>query len=261
LSGASNKEEIKTEFVAMAQQVSNRNTHLRESAWEMLQQPEVYKPLAIMISFFAFQQFSGIFVVIVYAAKFVKETGISFDPLLCTVLIGSIRIIATVFVGYLLDTAGRKPPTIISGIGMTMCMFGLAAYVKFPVAANLDWLPVLLILMYIFTSTLGFLTIPFTMLAEMFPQKVRGLASGITIFSAYSMSFVCIKLYPKMVELMGTDNVVIFYGVVSFVGIFYAWFVLPETKGKSLQDIEDYFKRTSVRLASGNHVERQALKV
>ncbi|XP_058056910.1 facilitated trehalose transporter Tret1-2 homolog [Anopheles bellator] len=234
--------EIDREIERMRETVSAQRRAGKESFLQLLRQPQVYKPLGIIIGFFGFQQFSGIFVIIVYAASVSTEASVTIDPFLCTVLIGITRVIATLLVAYILDTLGRKPPSIFSGVGMLVCMFGLAGCVNFTLTDGLKWIPNVLILTYIFTSTLGFLTMPFSMLAELFPQTVRGPASGVTVFFTYLMSFFTIKLYPTMVEGMGSVNVFIFYGVVSLLGVVYVHYVVPETKGKSLQEIEDYFR-------------------
>ncbi|XP_052864142.1 facilitated trehalose transporter Tret1-2 homolog [Anopheles cruzii] len=237
--------EIDQEIERMRETVSAQRRAGKESFLQLLRQPQVYKPLGIIIGFFGFQQFSGIFVIIVYAANVSTEASVTIDPFLCTVLIGITRVVATLLVAYILDTLGRKPPSIFSGVGMLVCMFGLAGCVNFSLTDGLKWIPNVLILTYIFTSTLGFLTMPFSMLAELFPQTVRGPASGVTVFFTYLMSFVTIKLYPWMVEVMGSVNVFIFYGVVSLLGVIYVHYVVPETKGKSLQEIEDYFQGQS----------------
>lgn len=204
--------------------------------------PEFYKPLGIMVGFFAFQQFSGIFVLIVYAVKFSLEAGVVIDPFLCAVYIGIVRIVATLLMGVVMDRFGRRLPAMFSGVVMAVCMFGIGGYIASGSSAA-SWLPVLLILSYIFASSLGLLTLPFTMMAELFPQRFRGLASGITIGALYSMSFVVTKLYPTMVNKMGTVNVFVFYGVVSISSVVFVYFILPETKGKTLEQIEDIFKK------------------
>ncbi|KXJ79556.1 hypothetical protein RP20_CCG000432 [Aedes albopictus] len=234
--------EIEHELSRLRDNVEAQKLAGKERFVDLIRQPQVYKPLGVIIGFFGFQQFSGIFVVVVYAAKVSSEASVSIDPFLCTVLIGVTRVIATGMVAYILDTLGRKPPSIFSGVGMAACMFGIAACIFHPPAENLRWLPTFLIITYIFTSTLGFLTMPFSMLAELFPQKVRGPASGVTVFFTYLMSFAIIKLYPTMVAGMGSANVFIFYGAVSLLGGVYVCYVVPETKGNSLQEIEDYFR-------------------
>lgn len=235
----------------------------RDGLWATLKRPEIYKPLAIINSFFAFQQFSGTFVIVVYATKFAEEAGAGIDKFLCTVLIGLARVIATVILAYfILDKYGRRPPTIFSGIGkhliglhflirpnschasgMTISMLILSVYAMYgehlPLAS---WITTAFLLIYIVTSTFGFLTIPFTMLPEMFPMRVRGLTAGITVCLAYFMSFIVIKLYPSMLNWMGNGMIFLFYAAVSLLGTVVVHFILPETKGKSLQEIENLFK-------------------
>lgn len=206
-----------------------------------LTKPEVYRPISIMIGFFAFQQLSGIFVVVVYAAKFATSVGVTMDPFLCVVYIGIIRVVAGGIVGLLLDRLGRCKPTIYSAVVMAACMYGLAAWSVYPID-NYGWIPVALILLYVFSSTLGLLTIPFVMNAEIFPRKYRGFGSGITICATYTICFVCVKLYPMMSTDLGSHHVCLFYGTFSLLSTFYVAFVLPETKGKSLSDIENMFK-------------------
>lgn len=78
-----------------------------EGLWTTLKRPEIYKPLAIINAFFAFQQFSGTFVIIVYATQFAEEAGAGIDKFLCTVLIGLSRVLATIVLAYfILDKYG-----------------------------------------------------------------------------------------------------------------------------------------------------------
>lgn len=212
----------------------------------IIKQPQVYKPLLIMIGFFGFQQFSGIFVVIVYAVQFSIEAGVTIDPLICAILIGLTRTITTCLVGIVLDKWGRRPSAIYSACGMAVCMLLLAAATWLPDSVGqIPFIKVACIILYIFTSTLGLMTLPFSMISEVFPTNVRGKCAGITICCGYLMSFLTIKFYPGMVDLIGNGSVFAVYGFVSVVAILYVYVFLPETKGKTLQQIEDYFRSNS----------------
>jgi facilitated trehalose transporter len=127
---------------------------------------------------------------------------------------------------------------------MTISMLILSVYAIFGHKLPLtEWVTTSFLLVYIVTSTFGFLTIPFTMLPELFPQRVRGVTAGITVCMAYLMSFIAIKSYPSMLALMGNGVIFLIYGVVSLLGTVFVYVFLPETKGKSLQEIENLFKK------------------
>ncbi|XP_058126495.1 facilitated trehalose transporter Tret1-like [Anopheles ziemanni] len=240
-----NHPEIKAELKALEENIARFRSSESKKTSKMVQlkKPEVYKPLTIMCTFFVFQQFSGIFVIIVYAASFSIEAGVAIDPFLSAVLVGFTRVVTTLLMAFISDKFGRRPPALFSGFGMACCMFGLAACAIFPVAdTELNWIPTALLVTFIFTATLGFLTLPFSMNAEVYPTKVRGFASGLTIFFGYTMSFIILKVYPTMVSMLGSENVFLFFGVVSLIGILFVYFFLPETKGRTLQDIEEYFR-------------------
>lgn len=219
-----------------------RHAAKKDSIFTNIRKPEVFRPILIMIGFFAFQQLSGIFVVIVYAAKFATSVGVAMDPFLCVVNIGIVRVVAGSIIGLSLDRLGRKKPSIFASILMAACMFGLAICIAYPPIEQLLWLPTFFLLTYVFTSTFGLLTIPFVMNAEIFPQKYRGFGSGITTAATYSICFICVKLYPWMLSDLGVFNVCIIYGIVSLLSVVYVHFVLPETKGKTLAEIENMFK-------------------
>lgn len=129
--------------------------------------------------------------------------------------------------------------------GMTISMLILAVYsssfAKYLPFAS--WVSTFCLLAYIVTSTFGFLTIPFTMLPELFPQRVRGITAGLTVCVAYFMSFIAIKSYPSLLQHIGNGMIFLLYGIVSLLGTLFVHFILPETKGKSLQEIENLFKR------------------
>lgn len=212
--------------------------------WKEFRRPELYKPFLIMVSFFAIQQFSGIFTIFVYAAQFSLEAGVAMDAFLSAVIIGTVRTVTTVLIAFASDKYGRKPLVLISGIGMFVTMVGLAVCATYPLTnTSFQWLPSAFLYGFVFIGTFGILTLPFAMVAEMFPQKTRGFAVGLTMSLAFLMSFANIKTFPTVFESLGNVVMFSFYSFVAFVGILFAIFILPETKGKSLQQVEDLFKK------------------
>ncbi|KAM7346242.1 facilitated trehalose transporter Tret1 isoform 1-T3 [Cochliomyia hominivorax] len=221
----------------------SRNSAESESLLQAAKAPEVYKPLLLMIGFFFFQQCSGVVVVVVYAVQIATLAGVSIDPRLCAVLVGVARIITTFFMSTIFERWGRKPAGVISAAGMTICMFLLAASGWFPDEfSKVSVLPAICIVLHIVFSTMGLLTLPFFMISEVFPQRVRGSASGFSVSCGLLISFAVIKLYPAMETAMGTANLFAFYGFISLVAVPFIFFLIPETKGRTLLEIEEYFK-------------------
>lgn len=204
-------------------------------------------PFVIMLSYFFFQQFSGIFVVIYYAVDIIAESGVQLDPYLGAVLIGVTRFIGSLLVASVSRKYGRRIPSIFSGVGMGIFMGGLSLYLflesKGYNIADGGVIPTVCVLMYIFTSTLGFLVIPFAMVGEVYPSKVKDILSGLTTSIAYVFSSITVKTYPNMLEAMDKDGVFLFYAVISFIGAVFVTMYLPETKGKTLREIEDMFTK------------------
>lgn len=79
----------------------------------------------------------------------------------------------------------------------------------------------------------------------MYPANARGLASGITLSAAFTMTFIVLKLYPTFVSNFGSNNLFTFFGVMSLLSMIYVYFMVPETKGKTLHEIGEIFKKKS----------------
>lgn len=198
----------------------------------------------MMLLLFTIQQFSGIFVVFIFAAQFSMQVGVAIDPLLSAVIIGLIRMFTVLLFAILSDKAGRKPLLTTSSCGMFLTMSGLVLCEIFYdelKASSIFWLPTALMYLFIFTGTFGMLALPYAMVGEAYPQKSRGLAAGLTIGYANAISFLNIKTFSLIFETFGRLNVFAFYALVALVGIFFSAFVMFETKGKTLQEIEEYF--------------------
>ncbi|KOC67291.1 Facilitated trehalose transporter Tret1-2 like protein [Habropoda laboriosa] len=210
-------------------------------------------PFTIMLGYFFFQQFSGIFVVVYYAVDIIQSAGITINPYFGAVLIGLTRFLGTILVAWVSGTFGRRIPSIVSGSGMTIFMGILSAYLLMKDKGYVEindggLIPIICVLMYIFASTLGFLVIPFAMVGEVYPTKVKEVLTGLTTCISYIFSSITVKTYPDMESSMGRHGVFIFFTVMSLLGTLFVAFLLPETKGKTLREIEDMFSKKKVVL-------------
>jgi MFS family permease len=244
-----NHPKIDEEILKMQQNIANNSSSSRTefSILTEIKKPELYKPLLIMFAFFTIQQFSGIFTIFIYAAQFSIEAGVSVDAFLSAVIIGSIRCVTTIIISFASDYYGRRPLAMFSSIGMFLSMFGLVLCSIFTnqikASSSVFWLPTVLLYFFIFSGTTGILTLPFAILGEIYPQRAKGFAVGLTIFYAYTMSFINVKTFSSVFALFGSVVIFSFYGIVALLGFLFAVLCLPETKGKTLQEIEEYFRK------------------
>lgn len=227
---------------------ANRNQSTQKQSlfavWKEFRRPELYKPFLIMLLFFAIQQFSGIFVIFIYAAQFSLEAGVSMDAFLSAIILGVIRCVTTVLIAFASDKYGRRPLVIVSSVGMFVSMVGLAVVAAYPVNdTRFFWLPAMFLFFFVFIGTFGILTLPFAMVAEMYPQKTRTFAAGITMSLAFLMSFANVKTFSMVFDYFGNVAVFSFYAIVALIGVLFGAFILPETKGKTLQEVEEHFKK------------------
>ncbi|EDW01236.1 facilitated trehalose transporter Tret1-2 homolog [Drosophila grimshawi] len=252
--------EVLEEFNVLQKSIQLRDGERKPSFLRCLKLPEVYKPLFILMGLFAFQQLSGIFVVIVYAVQISTNAGVSIDPFTCAVLIGAARVLTTCPMGYVLEKWGRRRAGIISTVGMTVSMLLLACTGWFELLQGVPYLPVVAIISFIVLSTLGLYTLPFFMISELFPQKVRGPAAGLTVAVGMFFAFLCIKIYPDMRVAIGMSNCFVFYGAMSFLATVFIYWFLPETRRRTLLEIEEQF-RSGARKKRPTAVEMQEVIV
>ncbi|KAK9506335.1 hypothetical protein O3M35_008291 [Rhynocoris fuscipes] len=216
-----------------------------------LLKPEAYKPLLIMIGFLFFQQFSGVFVIIAYMVDIVISSGVMiFNPYTVTVVAGWIILLVSVLASIIYPKTGVRAIAALSGIGITASMLFIGSYLSLrhywllrPGWSFLEWAPVIAILANIAVSTIGFLILPWSMLGEVFPLTVKGLAAGIATCLGFLFGFIALKIYPYIQLGVGSSGVFFFFGSMALIGTIFVVLFLPETRGKSLQEILDGFSK------------------
>lgn len=197
-----------------------------------------------MTSFFAIQQLSGIFLIFIFAARYSLEAGVTMDEFLSAVILGAIRVVMTFCVSFATDKYGRKPIAIFSSTGMLIAMIGLIICQLMSLnETSLSWLAAVFLFGYCIFGVPGILTLPFAMVAEMYPQKYRSMGIGFTISFCFICAFVTIKTFATFFELFGSVTMFSFYAVISAIGIFFSIYILPETNGKTLFEMENLFKK------------------
>ncbi|KAJ8917393.1 hypothetical protein NQ315_002417 [Exocentrus adspersus] len=213
--------------------------------------PTGYKPIIILFGLFFFQQFSGIYITLFYSVTFFQAVGSQINPYLASILIGTVRMVMSCVNTYMLRTFHRRPLIMTSGLGMAICMgfSGLFTYWIKEGTSTHNWVPVVLLLLYVITSMVGLLPIPWTMTAELFPIEIRGIGHSIALGMANLIMFFAVQCYWTLDDIFGgTAGVQWFFAVVSILASIYVYIVLPETHNKKLSEITEYFNRHTIFL-------------
>ncbi|XP_059607931.1 facilitated trehalose transporter Tret1-like [Phlebotomus argentipes] len=261
-------------YESQAQELTVRNymRHTEESHQTLkdflsiCRQKHVYKPFVVLLILFVFQQLSGAYVIIFYAVNLFLKIGGQFGDLIneygALMLLGLIRFIMSCLSSGLSRKFGRRSLMCISGCGMAFCTLIAGLYIDFsnlkeasvftdtgavttiaPAAHQLDGkLLLVCILGYVSFSALGYLVIPWTLIGEILPTEVKGKLGGIVISAAYVMMFGVVKAFPYTIDWLGAQGLFYIFALTSFLGVIYIYILLPETFGKSFDEIADYFR-------------------
>ena len=212
---------------------------------------ELFQPLRISAGLMIFQQLSGINVVMFYTVAIFQSAGFKEGGEKATIVIGVVQVVATVVSCYLMDRAGRRPLLLLAGSGMTLACFTLGLYYHATKngsnVEDLSWLAMASLVIYIIAFSLGWGPIPPIVMSEIFPAKAKSSASAITIILGSLSSFFITKEFVFFQEVLGQAGAFWLFAGFCLMGLAFVWRYVPETKGKSLEDIELYFLGRAIR--------------
>lgn len=189
-----------------------------------------------------FQQFSGINAVIFYTNNIFQSAGSEIPPVIATIIVGVVQTIATYISSLLVERAGRRLLLLQSCVIMGACLIVLGIYFKLQAAAfnvaAFGWLPLVCLVLFIISFSMGFGPIPWMMMAELFPVEFRGTATGVTVIVNWCLVFVVTLCFPIMKDAIGIYSCFWFFAAFMILCIFFVFFLIPETKGKTVSQIQ-----------------------
>jgi SP family galactose:H+ symporter-like MFS transporter len=217
-----------------------------KSSWRELFQPATRYTLLVGLGLMFFQQFSGVGIVISYSTTIFGMTGIAGPTgnALLTVGMGAIDFTATITALFLLDRFGRKP-LFLGGIAVTVvCLLILA--VGFAGLTRLgplgQWLVVCSLFTYMAAFSLSLGPVSGLIVSEIYPQRVRGIAMGAVIVANWVSQIVTAFTFPSLVAYFGVTATFALYAAIGVAGFMFCYFFVPETKGLSLEEIEQHWR-------------------
>ncbi|XP_014224943.1 facilitated trehalose transporter Tret1-like isoform X1 [Trichogramma pretiosum] len=220
--------------------------------------PNALKPFILLNLYFVIYQWTGTNPMTFNAVEIVAMCGIQLNERWVAVLLGLIRLAVTIASCIACKKYGRRPMTFISSIGCGVTMLGLGSYLSMKNhLIGYEWISLICIIGYTITCTMGFLVVPWIMIGEIYPVQIRGVIGGLTTMINHIAVFSTVKTYPLLLDSLSNYGTFFLYGAVSIIGTVYFYIYLPETKHKSLQEIEDYFSGRNDSLKTGSLLARK----
>ncbi len=213
----------------------------KESNWRILFQPGFKVALFIGVSLAILGQFMGVNAVLYYGPSIFQQTGLSEgDSLLYQVIIGFVNFGSTVLAMIVIDKIGRKKLVYYGVSGMLITLILIGSYFVINKTANV--VPpitlLILIILYIFFCAISICVVIWVLLSEMYPAKVRGLAMSAAGFSLWIGTYLIGQLTPWLMTTLSAAGVFWLFAVMCLPYLYIVWKLVPETTGKSLEDIE-----------------------
>ncbi|KAI4470902.1 facilitated trehalose transporter tret1-1-like protein [Holotrichia oblita] len=205
------------------------------------------KASLICFSLMFFQQMSGINAVIFYTGDIFEASGIEMDSQHATVIVGAVQVVATFCSSMVVDKLGRKILLLISDSFMALSTILLGVFftlkdkelVEPDTLTKLGFLPVLALCIFIIVFSLGFGPIPWMISSELFPPEIKAVASSAAATFNWFLAFLVTKFYLDLKEAIGGDITFYIFSGISILGTVFIFLVVPETKGKSMEEIQD----------------------
>ena len=204
------------------------------------------KPCLVSVWLHVFQQISGPNAVFSYTVLIFSAAGSDSDPQLSAVICNIIRLVVAGLATCLVDLVGRRLLLVTSEAGMAIAMLALGTSFHLQdqdpnLYATLGWLPLFSLILFTVSFSIGLGPMTWMMTAEIVPRQVKGPAISIAAFINWSLAFIVTKTFDDMQTAMTAAGAYWLYGSFSALGFIFCLLFMPETKGKTYEEIQMFF--------------------
>ncbi|NXL01838.1 GTR6 protein, partial [Mesembrinibis cayennensis] len=229
-----------------------------------IKDPFIYKPILIAVGMRFLQQLSGVTCVLVYLQSIFKKTSVILKPEYDAALVGLVRLFSVAIAAVSMDKAGRKILLFVSAGVMLVSNLTMGLYIHFvPASQNgtianktlessaslpaeptnyITLIPLLATMFFIMGYAMGWGPITWLLMSEILPLKARGVASGLCVVVSWLTAFTLTQFFLRVVEAFGLEVPFLFFAVICAGNILFTGCCVPETKGRSLEQIEAFFR-------------------
>jgi MFS transporter, SP family, galactose:H+ symporter len=229
------------------QEIESSLAHGEERGnWRDLLMPGLRPALIVGIGLAIFQQVTGINTVIYYAPMIIQSAGISSasGAILATAGIGIVNVLMTIVAMRLIDRIGRRPLLLAGIAGMVVTLFLLGwAFRSASATGALAWIAVVSIMVYVASFAISLGPIFWLLISEIYPLKVRSSTEGLAATFNWGSNLVVTLTFLTLLQFIGTTRTFWLYGALAIAAWFFSYFLVPETKGHTLEQIEEFWRK------------------
>ena len=235
-----------TEAKSQLKETKSVLTSETRSEWSLLMKPGIFKAVIIGVCIAILGQFMGVNAVLYYGPSIFEKAGLSGgDSLFYQVLVGLVNTLTTVLALVIIDKVGRKKLVYYGVSGMVVSLILIGLYFLFGDSLGVSSLFLLVFfLFYVFCCAVSICAVVFVLLSEMYPTKVRGLAMSIAGFALWIGTYLIGQLTPWMLQNLTPAGTFFLFALMCVPYMLIVWKLVPETTGKSLEEIERYWTRS-----------------
>ncbi|KAH8257983.1 hypothetical protein KR038_003611 [Drosophila bunnanda] len=244
---------IDDELKEIMEETQRQNDQPKTNILVALRRPIVLKGLGIAVLLQVFQQWTGINAILFYSTSIFEDTGSGISGSNATLIIGVTQVVSTLVGVAIIDKAGRRILLLISGLLMAITTAAMGVYFQLKESNpgsmdNFGWLPIASICIFIVFFSIGFGPVPWLVMAELFSEDVKSVAGSIAGTSNWLSAFMVTLLFPILKEAIHPGPTFWIFTVIAVLSFLYSLFFVPETKGKTIIEIQ--------HMLSGGKVEK-----
>ncbi len=237
--------------IRSADQVEGELKDIQESltrqkgSWSELLSPLLRPAMIVGIGLAVAQQITGINTVIYYAPTIFRFAGFSSTSvaILASVGVGVVNVALTLVAMQLIDRVGRRPLLLISLAGMSLSLIVLGLAFSLPqLSGSLGWIAIASLMVYVGSFAVGLGPVFWLMLSEIYPLRIRGRAMSVGTAANWTANLVVALTFLTLTQVIGKPGTFWLYGLISVGSWLFAFFLVPETKGKTLEQIETHWQ-------------------
>ncbi|KRE35201.1 sugar porter family MFS transporter [Paenibacillus sp. Soil522] len=238
------EELAKKEVVDIKQSFEEESGSIRQ-----LFNPGLRIALLVGVGLAVLQQVTGINAVMYYAPEIFKATGSGTNSsLIQTILVGFINFVFTIVALWLIDKVGRKVLLLVGSASMAICL--LVIGFAFHTGHAAGPLVLVFILLYVASFAISLGPVVWVIISEIFPNRIRGKATAIAAMMLWAADYLVSQTFPPLLSSAGPASTFWIYGSMALIALVFTWRVVPETKGKSLEEIESLWSSKNEDSAS-----------